>query len=106
MQGEASTRLGFTELLPRGTRVGQAPRGGAVARAGAGASEGVGIRRLFMRGGEHRCCSKRDQHLHLLVSSPLRPEPGVDVANSFGPEIGERIAPGFQRSVSAIDYEE
>ena len=39
MQGEASTRLGLTDY-PRGTRGGQAPRGGS------GASEGVGIRRF------------------------------------------------------------
>jgi hypothetical protein len=43
MQSEASTRLCFTELFPRGTRVGQAPVGGAVARAGAGVFEGVGL---------------------------------------------------------------
>src|SRR5206468_4905451 len=33
-------------LLPRGTLVGQVPRGGAVARAGAAAAQGVGLRRF------------------------------------------------------------
>ena len=46
MQGEASTRLGFTDYFRVELAVGQSPRGGAVARAGAGASEGVGIRRF------------------------------------------------------------
>ena len=45
MQGEASTRLGFT-ATSAWSSCGPRSSGGAVARAGAGASEGVGIRRL------------------------------------------------------------
>ena len=43
---EAFTQPRLPRLLPGGARVGQAPRRGAAACAGAGAAQGVGLRRL------------------------------------------------------------